>query len=486
MIPGSSRCGGRRCCAGPTSSSTTGCRWRRCSTWRRRAPSASASARRRARSRCAQEDINALLVERGRAGEHGGAPEGRRPVRVRPRRRGGGRARRGRRARSRWCPASRRPSPRRPTPGIPVTLRHSSTSFTVVTGHEDPSVGDDGSVDWRAVAQVGGTIVILMGVARIGRIAEELMAGGPLARHAGGRRAVGHPTRAAHRPGHARHDRRPAAGHAVGDRGRRGRRRGPVVVRAPAAVRARGSWSPARGSRRRSWRRRCATPGAEPIEVPVIEVAEPADGGAALAAAAASARHLRLGRPHLAQRRPPAARRGRDRGRRRALRSAAPGSPPSARAPRPCWPAAACGPTSCPSGSWPRRSSRRCPTPGRRARPAGPRRGGARRAARRPARPRAGRSTSSTPTARCRRRSTDEQRVPRSAAPTSSPSPRRPPSTASSRRSASTRCRRSWPASARSPRPPRATHGLTVDVEADGAHDRRARRRAGRVGRAPA
>ena len=29
--------------------------------------------------------------------------------------------------------------------GIPVTLRHSSTSFTVVTGHEDPAAGDDGT-----------------------------------------------------------------------------------------------------------------------------------------------------------------------------------------------------------------------------------------------------------------------------------------------------------------------------------------------------
>ncbi len=62
--------------------------------------------------------------------------------------------------------------------GIPVTLRHSSTSFTVVTGHEQPGSGEEGTVDWRAVAQVGGTIVILMGVARIRRIAEELMAGG--------------------------------------------------------------------------------------------------------------------------------------------------------------------------------------------------------------------------------------------------------------------------------------------------------------------
>ena len=47
--------------------------------------------------------------------------------------------------------------------GIPVTLRYSSTSFTVVTGHEDPE-RDEGSVDWEAVARVGGTIIVLMGV----------------------------------------------------------------------------------------------------------------------------------------------------------------------------------------------------------------------------------------------------------------------------------------------------------------------------------
>jgi uroporphyrinogen III methyltransferase/synthase len=61
--------------------------------------------------------------------------------------------------------------------GIPVTLRHSSTSFTVVTGHEDPSVGE-GTVDWSAVAKVGGTIVVLMGMARIERITRALIEGG--------------------------------------------------------------------------------------------------------------------------------------------------------------------------------------------------------------------------------------------------------------------------------------------------------------------
>lgn len=62
--------------------------------------------------------------------------------------------------------------------GIPVTQRFSSTSFTVVTGHEDPSIGDEGSVDWDAVARVGGTIVLLMGVGRIARICERLIAAG--------------------------------------------------------------------------------------------------------------------------------------------------------------------------------------------------------------------------------------------------------------------------------------------------------------------
>src|SRR4051794_22046417 len=39
--------------------------------------------------------------------------------------------------------------------GIPLTLRHSSTSFTVVTGHEDPDKA--GGLDWEAVARLGGT-----------------------------------------------------------------------------------------------------------------------------------------------------------------------------------------------------------------------------------------------------------------------------------------------------------------------------------------
>lgn len=60
--------------------------------------------------------------------------------------------------------------------GIPVTLRHSSTLFTVITGHEDPEKG--GELDWHAVASLGGTIVVLMGVAQRAKIAQRLQEGG--------------------------------------------------------------------------------------------------------------------------------------------------------------------------------------------------------------------------------------------------------------------------------------------------------------------
>src|SRR5256714_8685957 len=60
--------------------------------------------------------------------------------------------------------------------GVPVTHRGLSTSFTVVTGHEDPWAATE--TDWEAVARVGGTIVVLMGVATRGAIAERLIAGG--------------------------------------------------------------------------------------------------------------------------------------------------------------------------------------------------------------------------------------------------------------------------------------------------------------------
>ncbi|MCQ3810060.1 MAG: uroporphyrinogen-III C-methyltransferase [Acidimicrobiia bacterium] len=61
--------------------------------------------------------------------------------------------------------------------GIPVTMRYSSTSFTVVTGHEDPAKGE-GSVNWEAVAALGGTVVVLMGAVRCRAICDRIIAGG--------------------------------------------------------------------------------------------------------------------------------------------------------------------------------------------------------------------------------------------------------------------------------------------------------------------
>lgn len=58
--------------------------------------------------------------------------------------------------------------------GIPITHRSYSSSFTVITGHEDPNK-DDTSVDWAWLAKEPGTKVILMGVDRIRQISSELM-----------------------------------------------------------------------------------------------------------------------------------------------------------------------------------------------------------------------------------------------------------------------------------------------------------------------
>ena len=60
--------------------------------------------------------------------------------------------------------------------GIPVTLRGVSSGFTVVTAHQDPSSGR--WLDWDALARCGTTLVILMGAARATQIADRLRAGG--------------------------------------------------------------------------------------------------------------------------------------------------------------------------------------------------------------------------------------------------------------------------------------------------------------------
>jgi uroporphyrin-III C-methyltransferase len=56
--------------------------------------------------------------------------------------------------------------------GIPVTHRGASTAVTIITGHEGTTV------DWKALAALGGTIVILMGVATLPSITQCLIANG--------------------------------------------------------------------------------------------------------------------------------------------------------------------------------------------------------------------------------------------------------------------------------------------------------------------
>ena len=61
--------------------------------------------------------------------------------------------------------------------GIPVTHRGLATSFTVVTGHEDPTKPSE-QTDWAALARAPGTLVILMGMGRLAGIADALIAAG--------------------------------------------------------------------------------------------------------------------------------------------------------------------------------------------------------------------------------------------------------------------------------------------------------------------
>jgi uroporphyrinogen III methyltransferase/synthase len=167
--------------------------------------------------------------------------------------------------------------------GIPVTQRFSSTSFTVVTGHEDPTSGE-GTVDWDALARTGGTLLILMGVGRWPTIAARLLAAGrdpdtPAAAVRWGTRPAQHTVRATlatlgdhplEAPSvivvgsvaaetHDWFERRPLFGRRV------------VVTRARAQASALSD--------------RLRALGAEVVEAPTIAVDDPDDGGAALGAA---------------------------------------------------------------------------------------------------------------------------------------------------------------------------------------------------------
>jgi uroporphyrinogen III methyltransferase / synthase len=164
--------------------------------------------------------------------------------------------------------------------GIPVTQRFSSTSFTVVTGHEDPSAGE-GSVDWDAVARTGGTLVILMGVGRWPRIADRLLAAGlapdtPAAAVRWGSRPDQHTVRATLATLGGHHLAAPSVivVGAVAEERLDWFEQRPLFAKRVVVTRARAQAS--------GLVARLAELGAEVVEAPVIEIRPPADGGAAL------------------------------------------------------------------------------------------------------------------------------------------------------------------------------------------------------------
>jgi uroporphyrinogen III methyltransferase / synthase len=58
--------------------------------------------------------------------------------------------------------------------GIPITHRGKNSHVTFFTGHEDPSK-EESTIDFRALAKLGGTQVMLMGVERMESIAREMI-----------------------------------------------------------------------------------------------------------------------------------------------------------------------------------------------------------------------------------------------------------------------------------------------------------------------
>lgn len=61
--------------------------------------------------------------------------------------------------------------------GIPLTHRRHASQVTILTGNEDPAKPGP-ALDWKLLAQSRGTIVILMGVANLKKIADALMQNG--------------------------------------------------------------------------------------------------------------------------------------------------------------------------------------------------------------------------------------------------------------------------------------------------------------------
>ena len=61
--------------------------------------------------------------------------------------------------------------------GIPITHRDFTSTFTVITGHEEPGK-ETSNINWPRLAQDPGTLVFLMGVGNLPQIVEKLVANG--------------------------------------------------------------------------------------------------------------------------------------------------------------------------------------------------------------------------------------------------------------------------------------------------------------------
>ena len=59
--------------------------------------------------------------------------------------------------------------------GIPITHRDHASSFHVITGHPRNDGKETKEIDWKALANVKGTLVFLMGIANLKHISENLI-----------------------------------------------------------------------------------------------------------------------------------------------------------------------------------------------------------------------------------------------------------------------------------------------------------------------
>jgi uroporphyrinogen III methyltransferase/synthase len=123
-----------------------------------------------------QEEINALLVELGRAGRHVVRLKGGDPFVFG---RGGEEAEALAAAGIPFevVPGVTSGVAAPAYAGIPVTHRDAASAVAFVTGHEDPEK-DESALDWQALARFPGTLVFYMGVKNLARISERLRGAG--------------------------------------------------------------------------------------------------------------------------------------------------------------------------------------------------------------------------------------------------------------------------------------------------------------------